>query len=228
MTIVHADQTHHRSSFARQVVSSKRTSPSHSFGAPRGRIASDVRCKDICQHPTHDNPGPTYGGRQEFASSNVVRDFGSDRRFLEDGRLITAGGCLIKHSTEASPFSSTFPYKELGASKAEGSSGAPETANVSTMSTSSTSKAVPKRSALTQPDLNCLLIKYKAVSCYSFGSSGVGGRFAAGTQFSKDPACAVTKARVDFRSLRDKMPMPRAPLAPSALQEEEEGEGNQQ
>lgn len=223
----------HWESCGKQVTSKRASRPVFSFGQ-KTRYFKDVRCREICQHPATKNPGPEYNLAREISPTSVLRGFGSEKRFLEDtgsprpfvpaGKSVAGdakppGKVQIVHSTQASIFSSTYPYAE------------PPT--IDTTSAEEKDKAkkdmeklgvTPRMAAVTEPDLNHQFCKYKAAQKYSFGSSCIGHRFAPGTSFSKQPAIPQHAPRISFREQRERIAQPALkdppapPAAPAAVE----------
>lgn len=202
----------------KQLNSNRKTLPCYSFSScSRAEVkhlrpsASDVRAREICLHPASAYPGPPLlfapaYKQTEFAPSCVAKDFGSDRRFLEDSCFQQSGAAIIKHSTHASVFSTTYPYQEPAR---------PEQSaiNAETPSPTQGGKPSPRaaggnsgRAACTDPDLNLQQMRFSKLPSYSFGSGGMGNRFVPGTNFSKAPVVPTSSPRLGFRKMRDSLP----------------------
>lgn len=211
----------HWESCGKQVTSKRASRPVFSFGPPqKTRYFKDVRCREICQHPSTKNPGPEYNLSSTMSPTSVLQGFGSEKRFLEDigsprpfvgsgksvlqnGKAVPEHKVEILHSTQASIFSSTYPYAE------------PPT--IDTISAEEKEKrkqklealgVTPRTAAVTDPELNHQFVKYKSPQKYSFGSSCIGHRFAPGTTFSKQPAIPPHAPRVSFRDQRERVAQP--------------------
>lgn len=209
----------HWESCGKQVASIRGTRPNFCIGRPN-EVVPDVRCSEICDHPTKANPGPVYNLSLKSQPTNCLRGFGSERRFLEDpqpfikrGQAIVGqppdpnGGVKVQivHSTCASAFSPTFPYVEppsldKTAKKAAGYNG-----------------VSPRCPAVTDPDLNHQHYKYNATNPYSFGSSCTGHRFPEGHSFSRKPPQAQHAPRQNFRDQREHVTTKAAPGTLCAL-----------
>lgn len=201
----------HWESCGKQVTSNRPSRPNFSIGQ-KTRFFQDVRCREICQHPQAANPGPEYNPRATSAPASVLKNFGSDKRFLEEielgGSQATAAPdpkgakkIEIKHSTQASPFSATFPYAEPPSlDKAEEKEKFDKL--VKSLEKLGTT---PRQPAVVEPDLNHQYCKYNTSQHYSFGSSCIGHRFLEGTSFSRKPPKAQHTPRLGFRERRSNL-----------------------
>merc|ERR1712025_1325056 len=114
-------ESQHWESCGKQVTSKRASRPVFTFGQ-KNRYFKDVRCREICQHPSTKNPGPEYNLLRDASPTSVLRGFGSEKRFLEDDRTSVQQGKAvvsdeatkpeILHNTAASIFSATYPYPE--------------------------------------------------------------------------------------------------------------------
>lgn len=203
---IRARERQHLESCGKQVHSFRRTEPMISFAAPRGCVvqerASKARCPEISEHPSAFTPGPTYTAPPSSSAPTIVlKGWGRERRF-EESPLALQGSVSIKSSTNASPFSSTFPYEDTGLRELLQDS---QASHVTSYDFGSIMSSPRERQTNPQamPDLNCLHIKYPARPSYSFGSAGLGFRFKRGTKFSRIPPTSTTSRLLGFRELRE-------------------------
>lgn len=190
----HLRELSHLQGCGKQVASTRRTARQVCFASPRvidrskpaGQPDSG-RARELSEHPMVMTPGPmTYDlGGFTPRPSPILRDWGREPRFLEDP--IQPYAIPLHHSTNASPFSSTYPYAELEAGP-EG--------------------ATPRRPTVragepqTTMDSNSKYIQPNPPS-WSFGCSGLGQRFRAGTKFSRTAPVQTTSRLIGFRDRRD-------------------------
>merc|ERR1712039_235042 len=113
-----AFEQQHLESCGKQVSSTRPSQPTFTFGSPRRHILeaqASLRSRELCEHPSRGNPGPTYSPRpvEAISKTTVLRGWGQERRFLQDPAKTQAQMAHIQHSTNASPFSATYPYQEI-------------------------------------------------------------------------------------------------------------------
>mmetsp|Transcript_57682 Transcript_57682/g.168894 ORF Transcript_57682/g.168894 Transcript_57682/m.168894 type:complete len:275 (+) Transcript_57682:112-936(+) len=198
----------HLESCGRQITSVRRTNPVFTFGSPRQTAGADRslgRCREITGHPSNLNPAPGYlAPSKDSASTTVLKGWGQDRRFHDDPSVAQTAMPQIRHSTNASPFSQTYPYEEppkdpkaLATAGTEASASAEQSAAKSPIVRNSR-----RENPQAQPDYNALHCQFSRRPQWSFGSSGIGGRFWTGTEFSRQAQIPVTSRQLTFRELR--------------------------
>lgn len=208
----------HWQASGKQVSSVHDTQPSYSWGPtvrPRGQRVN-VRCHEICNHPSIPNPGPTCTVRPEVCPTSVVKGWGRDRRFLDDNVLIQQGKVIIKDCTNCSPLSRTYPYEEVtrapqapsgDAEAAADNSGATERAHEHDLRSSNLHDKSLRRQGHQRADLNVHYFNHNVRPNYSFGSSGLGTRFKPDTKFARNAPVSTSSRLVGFRELRDQDPV---------------------
>lgn len=111
----HSCHMKHLEGLGRQIASSRATAPSISFGG--SETVPRERCIEIVQHPNTKNPGPLdYRIPEERAPSIILKGWSDEERFQgEKLTLERTGANIIRecYSTQASPFSSTYPYNDV-------------------------------------------------------------------------------------------------------------------
>lgn len=215
----------HWQASGKQVSSVRDTQPSYTWG-PAVRLKGqrvDVRCREICNHPSIPNPGPTCTVRPEACPSSVVKGFGRDRRFMDDspasgggGVLAQQGRAIVKDSTNCSPLSRTYPYEEAPrAPQVPAGEGEAVTENAAAADRAPAHdlRASPlhdkslRRRGHQRADLNDHYFRHKVTPNYSFGSSGLGSRFKMDTKFARNAQIATTSRLTGFRELREQIPV---------------------
>jgi hypothetical protein len=213
-----AYEMQHLQSCGKQVNSSRRTQPNFSMGSPRGNLVksskAQVRCREICEHPASLTPGPNCRVPElDGTPTTVLKGWGQEVRFPYDRPLATQGAAIIKHSTNASPFSTTYPYEEympFGEKKKPANpeeqqkEGAERSDSPKLRHNKQAHNASP-RNPVTLPDYGYLHLKCRSSTSWSFGSSGLGGRFKPGTKFSRAAKTQTTTRLLGFRELREEM-----------------------
>jgi len=194
----------HLAACGKQVSSVRPTMPAPKFASPR--VLSDGgngRCRELTEHPSLENPAPAAAiPLEDCTRTQVLKGFGQDRRFMDDGPDTKNGAVCIAHSTNASPFSPTYPWQ--GGDK-----------KVSLPDAQDLRRRHPQAVA----DFNCLHHKYASKPSWSFGSAGLGERFqTGGWRTSKKQALPSGRSRLrEFNELREKMILsPRSPRVSAA------------
>lgn len=217
----------HLNSIGKQVTSSRATQPNYSFGPAvfpacpatvpfrpvlpshedlkrlaelRVRTSNDSASFEVRPRTT---PGPDLVVSFPPSPTPVLKGWGMEPRFQGGPRVSQARTShnpvtAIVHSTQASPFSQTYPYQEIR------------------MATRQLEEDLPHEDSDQRPSRLDPLnhsstgviarweIRYPKKPSWSFGSSGLGSRFRKGTKFSRPAMVPTTCARVfNWRELRD-------------------------
>jgi hypothetical protein len=101
----------------KQVVSNRATEPAVSFhNGPSGRVVEERgRCREIGEHPCVRNPGPeNYTIEADKVTCMVPSGWNHEKRFKHSAFSGEQGYIgLIKHSTDAHPYSPAYPYEVI-------------------------------------------------------------------------------------------------------------------
>jgi len=217
----------HLSSIGKQVTSIRATQPDYSFGPavfpdcratvpfrPVLRSHEDLkRLAELRERTSNDSaefeirprttPGPELIVSFPPSPTPVLKGWGMEPRFQGGPRVAQARTShhpvtTIVHSTQASPFSQTYPYQEIRMASRQLQDDLPH----------EDSEQRPSRlEPLNHSSTGVIVrweIRYPKKPSWSFGSSGMGSRFRKGTQFSRRAMVPTTSAKVfNWRELRD-------------------------
>lgn len=189
----------HLSSIGKQVTSIRATQPDYSFGP-----AVFPACRSTVPfRPVLPSPGPELIVSFPPSPTPVLKGWGMEPRFQGGPRVAQARTShhpvtTIVHSTQASPFSQTYPYQEIRMASRQLQDDLPH----------EDSEQRPSRlEPLNHSSTGVIVrweIRYPKKPSWSFGSSGMGSRFRKGTQFSRRAMVPTTSAKVfNWRELRD-------------------------
>jgi len=195
-------------------------------------VEEKARCREIGEHPCLRNPGPERYDVEPIKPICMVPKDAKDKgeaRFknspFEGERKVDNPSeppkpdptkwlnptKLLKFSTECHPLSSTYPYPEpqKPASAAEDAAQEAEAQKTPRHMQSTCAHPEPdRRKAIRTVDLNAQYFKFNSKPQFGFGSSGIGFRFSAGTEFRNKPSRRdLPHSRLrGFRELRESIP----------------------
>jgi hypothetical protein len=160
----------------------------------------------------------------------VPRGWSHQKRF-KNSLTAQQENSLIKHSTDAHPFSPAYPYAacdttskatgssaRVGSDAAESPPGEPAVAPVAAEDDGAKEKVgkiepprdigdeTNRKNPIRTADLNCQYFKYSSKPQWGFGSSGLGYRFTPGTAFSRHPHVKTSSRLRGFRERREEIP----------------------
>merc|ERR1712151_649746 len=101
----------------------------------------------------------------------------------------------IQHSTNASPFSATYPYQEISNARPKPSQPLPPEDDQPKLRLPSP-RDDRRRAPQAQLDLNRLHVQFSGRPSWSFGGSGRGFRFQQNGKLCQTSPCAVTRRQV--------------------------------